>query len=110
MYHFCPPQFSRDIILKRVTADGITLTEIQNATKSDLILQKVIGFVEKHWPGMNQITRELKPFYSVHQELYTENGYLVQDSQIVTPLSLHARILQLDHLGHPGITHMKHKL
>ncbi len=95
---FALPELSRDTILKRVAADGITLTEIQNATKSDLVLQKVIGFVDKHWPGKNQITRELMPYYSVRQELYTENGYLVRDSQIVAPSSLHAQILQLGHL------------
>ncbi len=74
---FALPELSHDIILKRVAADGITLTEIQNATKSDPVLQKVIGLVEKHWPGKNQITRELMPYYSVRQELYTESGYLV---------------------------------
>ncbi len=74
------------------------------------MLHKVIGFVQKHWPGKNQISRELMPYYSVREELYTENGYLVQDSQIVTPSSLHVRILQLGHLGHPGIMRMKRKL
>ncbi len=68
---FTLPELSHDIILKRVATDGITLTEIQNSTKSDPVLQQVIGFVKKHWAGKNQITWALTPYY------YTENGYLV---------------------------------
>ncbi len=101
------PEPTNDITLNRIMAEGITLDKLQSATKDDPILQKVIPFVNGHWPGKAQLMTELLPYHQVHGDLHVKDGCLARDLQFVIPISLHSEILNQAHLGHPGVMRMK---
>ncbi len=101
------PEPTKDITLKRIVAEGITLDKLQSTTKDDPILQQVIPFVNGHGPGKAQLMTDLLPYYQVHGDLHVENGCLARDLHFVIPISLHSEILNQAHLGHPGVARMK---
>ncbi len=43
-------ELSRDITLKWIVAEGITLSKLQSAMWDDPVLEEVIPFVSGHWP------------------------------------------------------------
>ncbi len=104
------PELTKDITLKRITAEGVMLDNLQVATKNDPVLSQIIPLVNGHWPAKAQVPPNLLAYYHVRGDLHIENGCLARDAQFVAPISLHPQILQQAHLGHPGITRMKRLL
>ncbi len=100
---------TKDITLKRIAADGITLNKLQTMTEEDPIL-RVIPFINGHLPAKAQLTNDLWPYYHICGDLHVKDGCLAQDLQFVVPISLRSEILQQVHLGHPGVTQMKRLL
>ncbi len=103
-------EVSRDIMLKRITGAGLTLTELQSSTAGDETLHQILGFVCSQWPPKKQVPSDLSPYYHIQDELHIEEGCLVRDCQFVPPSDLRKWILGLAHSGHPGVTRMKQLL
>ncbi len=90
------PELTKDVTLKRIAVEGMTLDKLQNATKDDPVLQQVIPLVNGHWPAKAQIPPNLLAYHNVCGDLLVGDGC--------------PQILQQAHLGHPGVTRMKHLL
>ncbi len=104
------PEISRDITLKHIAGDGLTLAELQTATANDDTLKLVLSYVRAQWPPKQQISADLLAYYHTRNELHVEQDCLVRDCQFVPPVSLRPRILGFTHSRHPGITWMRRKV
>ena len=89
----------------QVQALPVTFQEIQQATRRDASLSKVLQYVQQGWPG--QVDRELQTFFDRQTELSTENDCLLWGIRVVVPESLQRRVLDSLHANHSGITRMK---
>ncbi len=81
------PELSRDITLKRIAAEGITLSRLQAATKDDPVLKQVIPFVNGHWPHKSQVPTDLLPYYHVCGDLLVKDVCLAQEAQFIAPIN-----------------------
>ncbi len=61
----CQGNYNQDILLKRIAAEGMTLTKLQSATAEDPILQQVIPFVNGHWPAKTMVPPDLLAYYHI---------------------------------------------
>ncbi len=87
------PELTKDVTLKRIAVEGITLDKLQIVTKDDPVLPQIIPFVNGHWPAKAQVPSNLPAYYNVHGDLHVEDGCLARDAQFVVPISLHSQIL-----------------
>ena len=105
------PDYTVSKMISTVTEHGLSFHIFGNLTQDDPVLKQVYCAVSSHWPHKNKISPELVPYYQVRNELSLEGLCIVRDSsRIVVPASLQARLLQMAHVGHPGIVRMKRKL
>ncbi|XP_054287577.1 uncharacterized protein K02A2.6-like [Macrosteles quadrilineatus] len=83
---------------------------LQEATKTDPILSKVVNYLKRGcWPLENNEDTNLQPYYSKREELSFENGILLWFGRLVIPAKLRSRVMEILHEGHPGIVAMKGK-
>ena len=92
------------------TNTGISITDLQNQTERDDVLNIVYKYTHDKWPLKNSISTTLMPYFILRDELYIENRMLMRDDRIVVPASLHNHLLTMVHEGHPGIVRMKRQL
>ncbi|XP_055623628.1 uncharacterized protein K02A2.6-like [Toxorhynchites rutilus septentrionalis] len=84
---------------------AITVQEIQEETKKDEEIQKVITSLEAGtW------SEEVKSYKAYATELCTTSNVLFRGDRIVVPTSLRSRIMEIAHEGHPGVVVMKSRL
>ncbi len=99
------------VILKRLSAEGLPLSEFISATAADPLFQQIINFVQSDWPNKNKISPELRPYFSIRGELSVESACLIRENdRLAVPASLRKQLLQLAHSGHPRIVRMKRQL
>lgn len=91
----------------RVTIMKTPLTHIQirQATRQDLLLSKVIEYLQGGWPS--KVEAPFAPFKTRELELTVEAGVLVWGQRVIVPKKLQGRILQLLHEDHLGIVRTK---
>ncbi len=53
------------LILKRLSSEGLPLSDVISATTGDPLLQQAISYVRTDWPSQKKITPELHPFYLI---------------------------------------------
>ncbi|XP_054260519.1 uncharacterized protein K02A2.6-like [Macrosteles quadrilineatus] len=87
----------------------LTSKSLQEATKQDAILAKVINYLRSGWPDHVTNNKEVLPYYNKREELSFENGILLWFGRIVIPSKLRPRVMEVLHEGHPGIVAMKGK-
>ena len=75
------------------------------ATRTDLILSKVVHFTEQIWPLA--VTDCMHPIKSRQQELTLEGGCLLWGNRVFIPAKLRARVLQELHCAHSKVSLMK---
>lgn len=80
----------------------MTLDELRVATSTDDTLQAVLEAIES-----GEWATTTKPFGSMKEELYQENGLLIKAGTVVIPESKRLKALQIAHTGHPGSTAMR---
>ena len=91
--------------LGQVQALPVTFQEIQQATRRDTSLSKVLQYVQQGWP--KQVSKDLQTFLDKQTELSTENDCLLWGIRVIVPESLQRRVLDSLHTNHSGITRMK---
>ena len=87
----------------------LTPIEISTPTKTDPVLIEISHFFHHGWPKKCE-NQDLKPYFSVKDELSIVHGSLFRENRAVIPSSLRSRVLELAHEGHSGITRTKQKL
>ena len=102
------------------TPKAMSLAEIQQATKTDKTLQKLIELIrtnkwtlikeDSNMPGVN--VAELRLFSRVQEELTVNEAddLILRGTRIVIPSALRQRTLALAHEGHQGIVKTKQLL
>ncbi len=94
--------------MKRLSAEGLPLSDVTDATTGDSLLQHMIQYVQSGWPHQKKILLELRPYYSIQGELSVKGGCLMRENdRIIVTFSLWKRVLQMAHIGHLGIIKMK---
>ena len=84
----------------------VSASQVQSATKGDLILSKVYKFIRDGWPNHLEDS-ELQPYWGVRTELSLEGECILRGIRVVVPLKLRKQVLQELHSSHPGIQRMK---
>ena len=94
-------------IARNAVPKAMSLTQLQQATSQDPVLQQVHqSVVSGNWTK----TKETHPYFCVKDELTATESLLLRGSRIVIPASLQSTALQLAHEGHQGIVRTKQLL
>ena len=98
--------------ISEVTALHSTkLQEMQEATKSDVILKQLMKMIKQGWPDKyKSVPLCLQPFFAVRDELSIQDGIVLKGTKVVIPESLQPRLIQQGHKGHPGIPRTTQRL
>jgi len=90
-------------VVSHLPATPTRLDQLRTTQSVDETLQAVFKYCEQGWPIKNSLSTNLKPYWSVKDELTIYNGLLLRGNRIVVPSSLQQEILQKLHEGHQGI-------
>ena len=83
----------------------VTSTQVCEATRTDIILSKVLRYVKSGWP--QQVSRVLQPYFARRFELSVEGGCLLWGIRVIIPKKLQGRTIEELHKDHQGIARMK---
>ena len=89
----------------QIEALPVTSKAVQQATRKNLLLSKVLHHTKRGWP--DQVSDAMKPFLSRQHELSVEDDCLLWGMRVVIPKMLQAQMLKELHRDHPGTTRMK---
>eukprot|EP00914_Ancora_sagittata_P015152 GHVO01029710.1.p1 GENE.GHVO01029710.1~~GHVO01029710.1.p1 ORF type:complete len:1206 (-),score=132.44 GHVO01029710.1:398-4015(-) len=78
------------------------LKEIQNATKEDSVLKEVSAYINSKWPDKVE-DDTLSSFFSVRDELSTQNDLVFRGQRLVIPKQLQKKMLDDLHRAHQGV-------
>jgi len=92
------------------TPQAITLAEVQDATKKDRELSKLISLIQSGNRNACKADPDLAKYAQVFQELSYLEGVVTRSRQIVIPKSLQERVISICHEGHLGIAKTKRLL
>ena len=90
-------------IITDTTPQAITLAEVQDATKKDRELSKLIPLIQTGNRNACKADPDLEKYAQVSQELSYLEGVITRGHQIVIPKSLQERVINICHEGHLGI-------
>ena len=94
-----------------VTApQAILLVEVQDATKRDRELSKLIPLIQAGNRNACKADPDLMKYAQVFQELSHIEGVVTRGHQIVIPKSLQERVIDICHEGHLGVVKTKQLL
>ncbi|PIC40074.1 hypothetical protein B9Z55_011551 [Caenorhabditis nigoni] len=112
------PAEDEDVVIAQVELDvedslqsavrklPVTVSEIQEETEKNKVLQNVIKRISKGtWP--RKVDEKLKQFNSIKDALSTVQECLMFGDRVVVPFSLQRAVLKQLHEGHPGMARMK---
>ena len=84
------------------------LTQFQNETASDPVLQQLKQFTLTGWPQQTQqIPPAVKPYFAIRGEITYNEGLLLKGHRIIIPTSLRPTMKEIIHPGHNGIARCK---
>ena len=70
-------------VVQSILATEKRLTEIQTAQMSDSTCQTLTQYCDKGWPSRSTLPGEMKPYYSVRNEITVHDGLLFHGSRII---------------------------
>ncbi|KAJ8713190.1 hypothetical protein PYW08_008494 [Mythimna loreyi] len=85
----------------------VTLDELRKETAKDIILAKVINYIQYGWPRQLLTDSNIKPYYLCRTQLSHENGCVMRGHKVVIPGTLRSKILHELHNSHLGIVKTK---
>lgn len=84
----------------------VTSREIQQATRVDPVLSRVLEFTKNGWPtGVEDL--RLKPYFNRRYELSVEQDCVLWGLRVIIPEKYQSDVLGELHIAHPGIVRMK---
>ena len=83
----------------------LTVHDVAKATREDKVYGKLLAAVRSG--DINKQDPDMKPFISIFNDLYVEQGVVFHGSRIVVPTRQQARLLDELHMTHMGIVKMK---
>jgi len=81
------------------------MKEIQKETAEDETLQQVKLYIMKDWPERKKVRAEAQPYYSVRDQLVTEDGLIFCGDRVEREMPQKERLncMKLIHQSHIGI-------
>ena len=77
--------------------------ELQDATLSDPVLNKLMQVIQDGWPDkFKQVDKCIQPYFACRDMLVVQDGIILRGEQIVVPVKLRACLIEQAHGGHPG--------
>lgn len=84
--------------------------ELRNAVKSDITCQQLSEVIVHGWPSTSkELPQQLRPFFSMKEELTLEDGLLLRGQRLMIPAALQKFYVGQLHQGHPGIEATKRR-
>ena len=83
----------------------VTSSQLENATRYDPILGKVLHYTRYGWPDI--VPSELQPYFNRRNELTIESNCILWGIRVVIPNKFHKKVLNELHESHMGICKMK---
>ena len=92
-----------DIHVDLVQFSTAKITNLQRETLLDPELNCLRDTVITGWPNtIKELPTDLRPFWSMRDEISVENGLLLKGNRIIIPKSMQNDVLQQLHTGHLG--------
>ena len=92
-------------MIRQIEALPVTDVELRSATRSDVILSKVLRYTKSGWPA--SVPDTLKPYFYRKNELTLEEDCILWGARVVVPKKLQERVLNELHVSHLGIAKSK---
>ena len=83
------------------------LSAVGDAQQTDQLSRTLSHYITTGWPNYSQLAPELKPFWSMRQELTLSSGLILRGQRLYVPPCLRDEILRTIHQGHQGETRCK---
>ena len=81
------------------------IMELREATQQDELLSLLKEYIIEGFPEkQRELPPELRPYFSIRDELSIENGMILKGEQLIIPKLLQQWYLNAIHQGHQGIT------
>ena len=90
-------------IIDSLPISDARLTQLQQETASDPILQQLKKFTLNGWPQRHEIPHTVKLYYNLRGEIVYNEGLLLKGQRIIIPSSLRNTMKEIIHQGHNGI-------
>ena len=110
--HVCPVEdvSADEVEIRSINAlEDIPVSEnttqlIQHATREDEDLQHMMQLIKNGWPSSKQLLPDqLRPYYSIKEELPTRGGLVFRGEKIVIPKSIRPAMKEKVHSSHIGL-------
>ena len=83
----------------------LTAQQIEQATRNDKILSKVLQYTKRGWPSQEEDV--MKPYCQCSEQITVEGDCLMWGYRVIIPSKHRSHILQELHRDHPGCSRMK---
>ena len=93
-------------LVNHLYATTITAAYIRRWTDTDLVLSKVLNYLQREWPSA-ALDREFKPVTSRKNELSTMDGCIIWGTRVIVPPPGRKAVLEELHETHLGANRMK---
>ena len=88
----------------------VTWGKLQEATRQDTVLAKVMEMVERGFPdSQHDMPAETRPFHQFRHRLMVLDRVLCYKTRVVVPVALRQRVLDMLHSAHQGISGMTNR-
>ncbi|XP_026742280.1 uncharacterized protein K02A2.6-like [Trichoplusia ni] len=84
----------------------VTNNEVRKETAKDLILSRIMLYVQSGWP-QSCTDETVKPYFMRRNELYSDCGCLMWGYRMIIPTTLRVNVLKQLHIAHMGIVKTK---
>ena len=96
-------QTDTEALISGLPATPQPLNDFRKAQTTDKTLLQVIQFCQTQWPTQSNISNDIKPYWTIRNELSICEGLLLRDNRIVVPTTMQTDVLQRLHDGHQGL-------
>jgi hypothetical protein len=93
---------SQILVIEEISKD-----QMRAETKEDMLLMEVKRRIQENdWNGLSKAD-PLWPFFLKRDGLQIDGDLIRCDGRVVVPMEMRAQVLDLLHVGHPGISKMR---
>ena len=87
--------------IRQLAALPLTSEAIKKATRTDIVLSKVLQYTKHGWP--EQVAEAMQPYATRKSEITVEDECLLWGIRVIIPKRLQPEVLRELHRDHPGI-------
>ncbi|XP_014261398.1 uncharacterized protein K02A2.6-like [Cimex lectularius] len=96
--------YIHSVVLAGIPTTDENITRVANSQSLDPTCKLLIQYIKEEWPPISELAPEIKPFFTVRNEMSVVDGILLRGSRMIIPNELRHIMLEKLHAGHQGIT------